>query len=148
MSANLIDAVFTVLSDDPALLALLGLNPSSSDDHLVARLHRGIEPHKPITEKTAPQICMYVKPGRFGRNHLVFEGKFCLDFYGKTSYQVKQLFERSFALFHDDNIQAAGFHSFRCTLAYDADMATGITGIKGYTAMFDVDYIRTNPDRR
>lgn len=144
MSANLTDAVFMTCADDETLLTLLGLSPASTDNEVNARLFRGMEPDSGISKQTAPLICMYIKPGRFGRNPLVFEGKFCMDFYGKTSYQAKQLSQRVFELFHDKSIDAAGFHSFRCLLAYDADIATGITGIKGYTAMFDVDYIRVN----
>lgn len=139
-----IEAVFAIFASDSGMLELLGLTAAAEDDEINARIVRGMEPEKPVTVESAPLICMHTKPGRFGRNHLAFEGKFSLDFYGKTRYQAKALFERAYELLHDKYLSAANFHSYRCTLAFDSDMATGIAGVKGYTAFFDVDYIRIN----
>jgi hypothetical protein len=144
MSLKLIDAVYNTLKADAEFMALVGLTPSSPPASITAKLVKGMEPEQAITGTSAPMLLIYVKPGRFGNNQLVFEGKFCLDFYGKNSYQAKQLFERAFKLFHDKRIKDANFGSFLCTLAYDSDFATGITGVKGYESIYDVDYLRTN----
>jgi hypothetical protein len=144
MSLKLIDAIFNTLKADVEFMAILGLTPSSLPKDIIARMVKGMEPEKAITGETAPMVLMYVKPGRFGGNHLVFEGKFCLDFYGESSFQAKQMAERAFKLFHNKSIVDANFRSFRCVLAYDDDFATGITGVKGYESIFDVDYLRTN----
>jgi hypothetical protein len=52
--------------------------------------------------------------------------------------------ERAFKLFHDRPIIDANFQSSRCILAYDYGFATGISGVKGYEATYDVDYHRMN----
>ncbi|WP_274362753.1 hypothetical protein [Paenibacillus thermotolerans] len=89
-------------------------------------------------------VLIYTKPGRYGPNHLVYEGKFSVDHYGKTSDQARKLAERVFTIFHDQTIVSSAFRSFRCYLAYDNDFATGITGVKGFESIFDVDYVRAN----
>jgi hypothetical protein len=144
MSLKLIDAVYNTMKNDVEFMALLGLTPSSPPEDITAKMVKGMEPEQAITGSSVPMVLMYVKPGRFGRNHLVFEGKFCLDFYGKNSFQAKLMFERAFKLFHDKPINDQTFHSFICTLTYDSDFATGITGVKGYESIFDVDYFRGN----
>ncbi len=144
MSLKLIDTIYNTLKTDVEFMALLGLTPSSPPDVITPKLVRGAESDSTITGTSCPMVLMYVKPGRFGRNHLVFEGKFCLDFYGKSSFQAKQMFERAFKLFHNKRITDATFSSFLCELAYDSDFATGINGVKGYESIFDVDYVRSN----
>lgn len=144
MSQKLVDAIYNTLKKDVEFMAMLGLTPSSPPKEITAKVVRGMEPDKAITGESCPMLLIYVKPGRFGRNHLVFEGKFCLDFLAKSSYQAKQIFERAFVLLHDKPITDANFHSSRCVLAYDDDFATGITGVKGYASIFDVNYHRTN----
>ena len=144
MSLKLVDAVYNTLKNDVEFMAMLGLTPSSLPGNITAKIVRGAEAESPITGTTCPMVLIYVKPGRFGRNHLVFEGKFCLDFYGKTSYQAKQMSERAFKLFHEKPIEAPELRAPRCTLTYDDDFATGITGVKGYESIYDVDYHRTN----
>jgi hypothetical protein len=144
LEGDLIDAVYNTLKKDVEFMALFGLTPSSPSKEITARLVRGMEPEKAITGETVPMVLMYIKPGRFSNNQLVFEGKFCLDFYDKSSFQAKILFKRAFKLFHDKRITDTNFGSFLCVLAYDSDYATGITGVKGYESIFDVDYLRTN----
>ncbi|MDF2651698.1 MAG: hypothetical protein K0Q73_7503 [Paenibacillus sp.] len=144
MSLKLIDAIYNTLKADVEFMALFGLIPSSAPESITAKLVKGMEPEQALTGTSAPMVLIYVKPGRFGSNQLVFEGKFCFDFYGKNSFQAKQMFERAFKLFHDKPIIDDNFGSFLCTLAYDSDFATGITGVKGYESIFDVDYLRTN----
>jgi hypothetical protein len=144
MDGDLIEAVRNTLKKDVEFMALLGLTPSSDPNLISPKLVAGMEPEKAITGATAPMVMIYQKPGRFGNNPLVFEGKFCLDFYGKDRKQLKTLFDRAFQLFHDKRIADPGFRSFLCVLAYDADFATGISGIKGYEAIYDVDYLRAN----
>jgi hypothetical protein len=144
VSLKLIDAIYNTLKADVDFMALLGLTPTSPPANITAKMVKGMEPESAINGTSCPMVLIYVKPGRFGRNHLVFEGKFCLDFYGKSSFQAKQLFERAFKLFHDKPITDANFRSFLCVLAYDSDFATGITGVKGYESIYDVDYFRGN----
>jgi hypothetical protein len=144
MDGDPIDAVRNTLKKDVEFMALLGLAPSSDPNLISPKLVSGMEPEKAITGTTAPMVMIYQKPGRFGHNPLVFEGKFCLDFYGKNRVELKSLFDRAFKLFHDKRIKDANFGSFLCTLAYDSDFATGITGVKGYESIYDVDYLRTN----
>jgi len=144
MSLKLIDAIYNTLKNDVEFMALLGLTPTSPPASITAKLVRGAEADSAINGTTCPMVLMYVKPGRYGRNYLVFEGKFCLDFYGKNSFQAKQMAELAYKLFHDQTISDATFHSYRCYLAYDADFATGISGVKGYESIFDVDYFRGN----
>jgi hypothetical protein len=144
VSLKLIDAIYNTLKADMEFMALLGLTPTSPPANITPKLVRGAEAESAITGTSCPMVLMYIKPGRFGRNHLVFEGKFCLDFYGKSSFQAKQMFERAFKLFHDKPIMDANFRSFLCVLAYDSDFSTGISGVKGYESIFDVDYLRTN----
>jgi hypothetical protein len=144
LSSKLIDAIYNTLKVDVEFMALVGLTPSSPPANITAKLVKGMEPEQAITGTSAPMMLMYVKPGRFGGNPLVFEGKFCLDFYGKSSFQAKQMFERAFKLFHDKPIKDASFRSYLCVLAHDSDFATGITGVKGYESIFDVDYLRMN----
>lgn len=143
-SGALIDAVFNTLRKDEQFAASVGLNSSSTPEEVNNKIQRELEPDKALTGADVPMICITVKPGRFGRNHMVYEGKFRLDVYGKSGQQVRQVAERAFALFHDRYITNEGFHSFRCTLAYDDDFATGITGVTGFTAIYDVDYVRKN----
>jgi hypothetical protein len=144
LSLQLIDAIYNTLKKDVEFMALLGLTPTSHPANITAKLVRGAEAESAITGTSCPMVLMYVKPGRFGSNPLVFEGKFCLDFYGKSSYQAKQMSERAFKLFHDKRITDATFRSFLCVLAYDDDFSTGISGVKGYECIYDVDYLRTN----
>ncbi|AIQ29368.1 MULTISPECIES: hypothetical protein [unclassified Paenibacillus] len=144
MSLQLIDAIQNTHKADAAFMALLKLLPTANGEQMAARFTKGVEPEIVVSKDTVPHICQYIMPGQYGRNHLVFKGKFCLDFYGKTGYEAKLLFERSFKLFHDDHIIQPGFNSFRCSLAYDGDFSTGIAGVKGYKGIYDVDYIRTN----
>lgn len=144
MSLQLIDAIQNTHKADAAFMALIGLTPAAVSSDIVKRFTKGVEPEITVSKDTVPHICQYIMPGQYGRNYLVFKGKFCLDFYGKTGYEAKLLFERSFKLFHDDHIVQPGFKSFRCSLAYDGDFATGIIGVKGYKGIYDVDYIRTN----
>ncbi|MDB5053277.1 MAG: hypothetical protein JWM44_1327 [Bacilli bacterium] len=144
MDLDPIDAVRNTLKQDVEFMALLGLAPSSDPNLISSKLIAGMEPEKAVTGTTVPMVLIYEKPGRFGSNPLVFEGKFCLDFFGKNRDQLKSMFDRAFKLFHDKRIMDANFGSFLCVLAYDSDFMTGITGIKGYQSIFDVDYLRTN----
>ncbi len=144
MSLKLIDAIQNTHKGDVAFMALLGLTPSATSPEIIKRFTKGVEPEITVSNTTVPHLCQYIMPGRFGRNHLVFEGKFCMDFYGKTGYEAKKLFQRSFELLHDKRIVGNGFHSFLSVLAYDGDFATGITGVKGYKGIYDVDYLRMN----
>lgn len=144
MSSALIDALFNTLRKDEEFAALVGLNSSSTPEEINEKLYRGKEPDKVLTGKDVPMVCIYVKPGRYGRNHLVFEGKFCLDFYAKDNGEAMRIAGKAFQIFHDRYITNEGFHSFKCTLAFEDGFATGITGVKGYLAIYDVDYLRTN----
>lgn len=144
MSAILVDAIYNTLKQDVEFMGLLGLAPTSPRDSILSRLVRGMEPDKAVTSADVPMLLIYVKPGRFSRNYLVYEGKFCLDIYAKNSNQAKMIADRSFQLFHDQQIRSNDFNSSRCSLAYDADFATGITGVKGYEIIFDVNYHRIN----
>lgn len=144
MSAVLIDAVFNTLRKNEEFAALVGLDSSSTPEEINNKIFRGKEPDKVLTGEDVPMVCLYVKPGRFGRNHLVFEGKFRIDFYAKDSGEAMRIAEQAFQIFHDRYITNEGFHSFKSTLAYDDEFATGITGVKGYMAIYDVDYLRMN----
>lgn len=144
MSLQLIDAIQNTHKADAALMALLKLLPTATGDQMAARFTKGVEPEIVVSKDTVPHICQYIMPGQFGRNHLVFQGKFCIDFYGRTGYEAKLMFQRSFELLHDRRIVQPKFHSFLCVLAYDGDFATGISGVKGYKGIYDVDYIRMN----
>jgi hypothetical protein len=144
LSQQLIDAVGNVLMQDVEFMAFLDLTPSSSDESIVERIVKGVEPEKVITGDSVPMMLIYIMPGRFGRNHLVYEGKFCLDIYAPSSADARRIAEQAFKLFHDENIRQQALNTFRCSLVYDTDFATGITGVKGYKAIYDVDYIRMN----
>lgn len=144
MSLNLVDAIYSTLKQDAEFMALFGLTLSSPVVEITKRLIRGMEPDQTLTGANVPQIMMYVKPGRFASNPLVFEGKFCLDIYAKSSHQARQIGDMAFNLFHDKHISSATIHSYLCIMAYDSDFATGITGVKGYEIIFDVDYLRMN----
>lgn len=144
MSQTLIDAVYRSLALDETFTGYFGLSPSSPPEQVAKRIIKGMEPEQALTGASVPQVMVYIKPGRMSRNYLVFEGKFCLDVYGKTSSEARKLAERAYRLFHDRNITDPAFRSYRCFLAYDGDFATGITGVKGYSAIYDVDYLRMN----
>ncbi|MDR0269639.1 hypothetical protein [Paenibacillus sp.] len=144
MSLKLIDAIQKVHKHDTEFMSLVGLTPSATSEEIVKRFTKGMEPEIVVTSANVPHICQYIMPGRFASNPLVFEGKFCLDFYGKTAYEAKQLFEQSFKLLHDRRILDEDFRTYLCVLAYDADFVTGIKGVKGYKAIYDVDYLRMN----
>jgi hypothetical protein len=144
VSLQLIDAIQNKHKDDSEFMSLLKLTSSSSLEEFAKRFTKGMEPEETVSKDTIPHICLYVMPGRYAANPLVFEGKFCIDFYGRTAYEAKLLFERSFKLLHDRRLIAQGFMSYLCVLAHDTDFATGIQGIKGYKAIFDVDYLRMN----
>ncbi|MEK4451642.1 MULTISPECIES: hypothetical protein [unclassified Paenibacillus] len=144
MSLHLIDAIQNTHKDDTAFMAMLKLTPTANGEQMATRFTKGVEPEIVVTKETLPHICQYIMPGQYGRNPLVFQGKFCIDFYGKTGYEAKLLFERSFELLHDRRIVQPKFHSFLCVLAYDGDFATGISGVKGYKGIYDIDYIRMN----
>jgi hypothetical protein len=133
-----------MLRNDEEFTNLIGLGSSSDSEKVNSKIIQEIEPDKVLTGADVPVVCIYVKPGRFGRNHLVFEGKFCLDVYGHNSQQARQIAERAFKLFHDKRIRGEGFITSLCTLAYDDDFATGIGGIKGFKAIYDVNYHRMN----
>ncbi|MEK3787560.1 hypothetical protein [Paenibacillus sp. FSL K6-1230] len=144
MRLQLIDAVQHALKSDSELMSLLKLSPSSPSEEIVKRFTKGMEPEITVSKDTVPHICQYVMPGRYATNPLVFEGKFCIDFYGKTSYEAKLMFEQAFKVLHERRLTVPGFRSYLCVLAYDTDFATDIQGAKGYKAIFDVDYLRTN----
>lgn len=147
MSGQLIDAVYQTLKHDETFMALLGLTPTSSPDDVTRRIIRGMEPEKTLTGNSVPQVMIYEKPGRYSRNYLVYEGKFCLDVYAENSAKTREISESAFSLFHDRNIEAAGFRSYPCFLTYSSDFATGITGVKGFESIFDVDYVRATKAR-
>ncbi|PZT54138.1 hypothetical protein [Paenibacillus silvae] len=144
MSLQLLDAIQHALKGDTELMEMLSLESSSPSDEVVMRFTKGMEPEITISNETVPHICQYVMPGRFSPNQLVFEGKFCLDFYAGTGYAAKELFERAFRVLHDKRMTMPGWATYLCVLTYDADFATGIQGVKGYKAIFDVDYLRMN----
>jgi hypothetical protein len=145
LSLQLIDAIQNTHKADREFMALLKLTPSATPEEMVKRFTKGVEPEIVVTKETVPHICQYIMPGQYAsQNHLVFQGKFCLDFYGKSGYEAKLLFQRSFELLHDQRIIQPKFHSFLCVLAYDGDFATGISGVKGYKGIFDIDYLRMN----
>ncbi len=125
-------------------MELLELTPSSPVESIVKRIVKGIEPESVLSGESVPMLLIYIMPGRYGRNHLVYEGKFCLDIFAPSSADARLIAERAFRLFHDENLRQASLNTFRCTLAYDTDFSTGITGVKGYKAIYDVDYIRMN----
>ncbi|ANY70412.1 hypothetical protein BBD42_30880 [Paenibacillus sp. BIHB 4019] len=142
MSQELIDAVAITLIKDASFMQFFGLDPSSPADEVTSRIIKGLEPDTAFTSDTVPAVLMYVTPGRFARNHLVFEGKFSVEFYAKSNVEARLIGGRAFKLFHDSYISHKSFNTFRCHLAYDTDFATGITGVKGYKAIYDVDYVR------
>ena len=144
MSSKLLDAIYNTLKNDAEYMAMLGLTPSSPGSEITKRIIRGMEPDSAISGSNVPLVLIYTKPGRFGRNFLVYEGKFCIDHYAKTSYQARQLAERAYELFHNKTIESGDFKSFTSYLAYDSDFATGITGVKGFESIYDVDYVRAN----
>lgn len=144
MSLQLLDAVQHALKGDDKLMELLELDSSSPSAEVIKRFTKGMEPEITVSNETVPHICQYVMPGRFSPNQLVFEGKFCLDFYAGTGYSAKELFESAFRVLHDKRITMPGWATYLCVLTYDADFATGIQGVKGYKAIFDVDYLRMN----
>lgn len=144
MSQDLIGAVFSQLIVDDVFMAYFALTPLPPPEKVVNRIVKGMEPDTAFIRENNPQVQIYVMPGRFGRNGLVYEGKFCLDFYAKSSVEARKMAERVFQLLHDKNLRSEILNTFLCTLTYDTDFATGITGVKGYKAIYDVDYIRMN----
>jgi hypothetical protein len=144
LEGELIDAIYNTLKKDVEFMAHFGLSPTSTPDKITSRIVRGMEPEKTFTGASVPQVLIYQKPGRFGRNYLVYEGKFSLDFYAKSTSDARKIAKRAFKLFHDQYVQGTDFSSYRASLAYDDDFATGITGVKGHGTIYDVDYIRTN----
>jgi hypothetical protein len=144
LSQDLIEAVYSLLKRDEVFMAYLALTPSSPSEAVVKRLVKGLEPDVTIISENIPQAQIYVMPGRFGRNPLVFQGKFCLDFYAKNSMSARKMSEAAFKILHDQNLRTVDLNTFRCNLTYDTDFATGITGVKGYKAIYDVDYLRMN----
>lgn len=144
MSLKLIDAVYDTLKDDQELMGLLKLQPSSSAEEISKRITKGNETDVTLSKDTIPHMTIYIKPGSFDRNFLVYKGKFGFDIYGKTAYECTKVFERIFTLLHDKRIVRPGFHSYLCTLAYDNHFTTGIQHVRGYEAIFDVDYLRMN----
>lgn len=137
----MIDAVFNVLKTNVDFMAHYGLTPSSPLIEIENKLVQGMESDSTLK---SPRVYIYVKPGRFSRNHLVFEGKFCLDFIDKSSTKAREAADIAFRIFHDKRISDTVFNSYICTLAFDSDYATGQAGIKGWQAIYDVDYLRTN----
>ncbi|OMF37436.1 hypothetical protein BK133_05110 [Paenibacillus sp. FSL H8-0548] len=143
MSQALIDGLYSVLKRDEAFMAFFGLTPTSLPKDASLRLIKSKEPDQAITSKNVPQILMYVVPGRFSiRNHLVFQGKFRLDFYAPTAADARNIAQCAFELLHDKYISHESFKSFKCHLVFDDDLTTGITGVKGYLAIYDVDFVR------
>ncbi|MEK5415174.1 hypothetical protein [Paenibacillus sp. FSL L8-0708] len=142
MSQTLIDAVHYLLERDTAFMTLLGLDSAAFPEVKAGKLVKGLEPDIVLSDKNIPQVQIYTMPGRYGRNHLVYEGKFCLDIYAKRSNDARGIAQRAFELFHDKYLSFQGFQSFRCHLAYDTDFATGIKELKGFKAIYDVDYVR------
>lgn len=140
----MIDAVFNTLTANVGFMTYFGLTPSSSPLDIEKRIIQGMESDSTLSATVIPRVYLYVKPGRFGRNHLVFEGKFCCDIVAKTSKQARDIANVIYSLFHDKHISDANFHSYLCVLAYDGDFATGEAGMKGWQAIYDVDYFRGN----
>ena len=144
MSQELIEAVYSQLKRDDIFMAYFALTPSSPPEKIVNRIVKGLEPDAAFIREHNPQVQIYVMPGRFGRNELVFEGKFCLDFYAKSSVDARKMAARVFKLLHDKNLRSESLNTFRCNLTFDTDFGTGITGVKAYKAIYDVDYLRMN----
>jgi len=144
MSSKLLYAIYNTLKRDETYMAMLGLTPSSPGTEITKRIIRGMEPDSAISGSNVPLALIYTKPGRYGRNYLVYEGKFCIDHYAKNSHQARQLAERAYELFHNKRIESDVFKTFTAYLAYDGDFATGITGVKGFESIYDVDYVRAN----
>jgi len=144
LSQDLIEAVYSLLKRDEVFMAYFALTPLSPPEAIVNRLVKGLEPDSAFISENVPQLQIYVMPGRFGRNPLVFQGKFCLDFYAQTSVAARKMAGTAFGILHDENLRTEDLNTYRCVLTYDADFATGITGVKGYKAIYDVDYLRMN----
>jgi hypothetical protein len=141
MNGSMIDGVYNVLKSNVEFMAHYNLTPSSDPIDIEMKLIDGMESDSSLK---GPRVYIYVKPGRFGRNPLVFEGKFCLDFIDKTSKKAREAAEIAFKIFHDKRISDGTFNSYLCVLAFDSQYATGITGMKGWQAIYDVDYFRGN----
>ncbi|MCR8656933.1 hypothetical protein [Paenibacillus endoradicis] len=144
MSQELIEVVFSQLILDEIFMAYFALTPLPPAEKVVNRIVKGLEIDSTFIRENIPQVQIYVMPGRFGRNPLVFEGKFCLDFYAKSSVDARKMAGRVFKILHDKNLRSEIVNTFRCSLTYDTDFGTGITGVKAYKAIYDVDYIRMN----
>ncbi|WP_138756598.1 hypothetical protein, partial [Paenibacillus sinopodophylli] len=99
MSQKLIDAVANILIQDNEFMELLELTPSSPVESIVKRIVKGIEPESVLTGDSVPLLLIYIMPGRYGRNHLVYEGKFCLDIFAPSSADARLIAERAFRLF-------------------------------------------------
>jgi hypothetical protein len=142
VQSSMIDGVFGTLKANVDFMAHYGLNPSSEPLEIGKKLIQGMESDVTLT---GPRVYIYVKPGRFdSRNHLVFDGKFCLDFVDKSSKRAIEAAAIAFEIFHDKRISNDDFNSYLCELAYDGHFATGQIGLKGWQAIYDVDYLRMN----
>jgi len=142
---KLIDAVYEMLKADSEFMDLLNLTPSSRPEEIELRITRGMEPGVALSKQTVPHVMLYEKPGQYGRNHLVYEAQFCLECCASTTVQAKSMTDRAFVLFHERRVIRPYFRSVsRSRLAHDGPFATGIRDVKGYEAIFDVDYIRKN----
>ncbi|MHA7963527.1 hypothetical protein ACX93W_05220 [Paenibacillus sp. CAU 1782] len=144
MSQDLIEAVYSLLKRDEVFMAYLALTPSSPPEAVVKRILKELESDMTVISENIPQAQIYIMPGRYGRNPLVFQGKFCMDFYAKSSVTARKMADAAYKILHDKNLRTEDLNTFRCVLTYDTDFATGKAGIKGYKAIYDVDYIRMN----
>ncbi|WP_135552104.1 hypothetical protein [Paenibacillus cymbidii] len=139
--AKLMNAIFETLTSDAALMALLGLTPSSQPLDKERRIVKGYESDTPLTPAVVPRLYIAIKPGRFGANPYAFEGKFCVEILHKTQSGAMEIAESVQRLFHGKYIAYGDFRSLsRCYLASANDFATSVTGIRGHEVYYDVDY--------
>lgn len=133
-SADLLNEVFLLLSNDATFLNFKGLAPTSPIADKVAYIVKEEETDSIVTSDTIPIVLLYSRPGH--KSQRIYTGKVVIDCFAKDGNTSSMMTDRTNALM--TNWKPPNTPAYMCDYAYDTSFKTGIPGVKGHRIFFDV----------
>lgn len=136
-SAALLDQVWKLLANDATFLNFKGLTPASDGASKAAYIVKEEETDGIVDNTKIPICLLYIRPGvKDHRTPQVYIGKVVVECFASTGNTARQMVEQAQALMQ--NWEPPGF--FVSRQSWETSFKTGITGVKGHRASFDVSY--------
>jgi hypothetical protein len=134
-SAALLNQVWALLANDATFLGFKSLTPASDNASKASYIVKEEETDSIVTGSTIPIVLLYTRPGKPDvRTTQVYIGKVVIDCFANAGNTARQMVEQTQAIMQSWG--PSGF--FVCRFAYDTSFKTGITGVKGHRAYYDV----------